>query len=47
MAEASIDIRIFENKEMKAVDMAELMDAAIFRNGVIQGCVSQQWGFYY
>lgn len=38
MAEASIDIRIFENKEMKAVDMAELMDAAIFRNGVIQGC---------
>lgn len=40
MAEASIDIRIFENKEMKAVDMAELMDAAIFRNGVIQGCKS-------
>ena len=40
MAEASIDIRIFENKEMKAVDMAELMDAAIFRNGVIQGCES-------
>jgi len=38
MADASIDIRIFENKEMKAVDMAELMDAAIFRNGVIQGC---------
>lgn len=38
MAEASIDIRIFENKELKAVDMAELMDAAIFRNGVIQGC---------
>lgn len=38
MAEASIDIRIFENKEMKAVDMAELMDAAIFRTGVIQGC---------
>ena len=40
MAEASIDIRIFENKEMKAVDMAELMDAAIFRNGVIQGCAT-------
>lgn len=38
MADASIDIRIFENKEMKAVDMAELMDAAIFRTGVIQGC---------
>ena len=38
MAEASIDIRIFGNKEMKSVDMAELMDAAIFSTGVIQGC---------
>lgn len=38
MAEASIDIRIFPNKEMTSVDMAEMMDTAIFNTGVIQGC---------
>lgn len=38
MAEASIDIRIFPNKEMTSVDMAEIMDAALPNTGVIQGC---------
>lgn len=38
MAEASIDIRVFTNKELSSVDMAELMDTAIFNTGVIQGC---------
>ena len=38
MAEASIDIRVIPNKEMTSVDFAELMDTAIFNNGVIQGC---------
>lgn len=38
MAEASIDIRVFPNKEMFSVDFAELMDAAIPNTGVIQGC---------
>lgn len=38
MAEASIDIRIFPNKELTSVDMAELVDAAVFNTGVIQGC---------
>lgn len=41
MAEASIDIRIYPNKEMTSVDMAELMDTAIFNKGVIQGCESK------
>ena len=38
MAEASIDIRVFPNKEMTSVDFAEMMDTAIFNSGVIQGC---------
>ena len=38
MADASIDIRIFLNKELLSADMAELMDASIFSTGVIQGC---------
>lgn len=38
MADASIDIRIFSNKELTSVDMSELMDAAIPNTGVIQGC---------
>lgn len=38
MAEASIDIRIFPNKELTSVDMAEVLDAAIMNTGVIQGC---------
>jgi len=38
MAEASIDIRVFPNKEMTSVDFSELMDTAIPNNGVIQGC---------
>lgn len=32
------DIRIFPQKEMFAVDMAEILDTAIPYNGVIQGC---------
>lgn len=32
------DIRIFPNKEMFAVDMAEVLDTAIAYNGIIQGC---------
>lgn len=32
------DIRIFPQKELFAVDMAELMDTAIERDGIIQGC---------
>lgn len=38
MANVSADIRIFPNKEMFSVDMAEIIDAAILRPGVIQGC---------
>ena len=38
MADASIEIRIFPNKELLSADMAELMDASIFSTGVIQGC---------
>lgn len=41
MAEASIDIRIFPNKEMTSIDMAEIMDAALPKTGVIQGCELQ------
>lgn len=41
MAEASIDIRIFPNKEMTSIDMAEIMDAALPNTGVIQGCELQ------
>lgn len=32
------DIRIFPQKEMFAVDMAEVLDTAIAYNGIIQGC---------
>lgn len=32
------DIRIFPQKEMFAVDMAEILDTAIPYNGIIQGC---------
>lgn len=32
------DIRIFPNKEMFAVDMAEILDTAVMFSGVIQGC---------
>lgn len=38
MAEASIDIRVFPHKELTSVDMAEVLDAAIPNDGVIQGC---------
>ena len=42
MADASIDIRIFPNKELLSADMAELMDASVFSTGVIQGCQVQE-----
>lgn len=38
MSEVSVEIRIFPNMEMLSVDMAELIDATIMNNGVIQGC---------
>lgn len=38
MANVSADIRVFPNKEMFSVDMAEIVDAALMRSGVIQGC---------
>ena len=38
MANVTADIRIFPNKEMFSVDMAEVLDAGILRSGVIQGC---------
>ena len=38
MAEALIDIKIFPNKEMSSVDMAEMLDATIPNNSIIQGC---------
>ena len=38
MSEVSVDIRIFPEKEMLSVDMAEVLDAAVMNNGVIQGC---------
>lgn len=38
MAEASIDIRIFQNKELLAVDMAEILDGYFPQKGVLQGC---------
>ena len=44
MAEASIDIRVFPNKEMNSVDFAEMMDTAIFNTGVIQGCSVTELG---
>lgn len=44
MAEASIDIRVFPNKEMTSIDFAEMMDTAIFNTGVIQGCSVTELG---
>ena len=38
MANVTADIRIFPNKELFSVDMAEVLDAGILRSGVIQGC---------
>lgn len=38
MAEASIDIRVFPNKELFSTDMAEILDGLFPFNGVIQGC---------
>lgn len=38
MSDVSADLRIFPDKEMFSVDMAEALDAAILRSGVIQGC---------
>ena len=38
MANVSADIPIYPNKEMLSVDMAEIMDAAILKSGIIQGC---------
>lgn len=44
MAEASIDIRVYPNKELTSVDFAEMMDTAIFNTGVIQGCTVTELG---
>ena len=38
MSDVSADLRIFPNKEMFSVDMAEVIDAAILKDGIIQGC---------
>ena len=38
MAEASIDIRIFPNKELFSTDMAEILDGLFPLKGVLQGC---------
>lgn len=38
MSDVSAEIRIFPDKEMLSVDMAEVLDAAMFKSGVIQGC---------
>lgn len=38
MANVSADIRIYPNKEMFSVDMAEIIDAAMLKSGIIQGC---------
>lgn len=38
MSDVSADLRIFPNKEMFSVDMAEVLDAAILKDGIIQGC---------
>lgn len=38
MSDVSADLRIFPNKEMFSVDMAEALDAAILKDGIIQGC---------
>ena len=38
MPSVTADIRIFPQKEMLSVDMAEALDAAILKSGIIQGC---------
>ena len=38
MSSVTADIRIFPQKEMLSVDMAEALDAAILKSGIIQGC---------
>ena len=38
MSDVSADLRIFPDKEMFSVDMAEVLDAAILKDGIIQGC---------
>ena len=38
MPSVTADIRIFPQKEMFSVDMAEALDAAILKSGIIQGC---------
>lgn len=38
MSDVSVEIRVFPEKEMLSVDMAEVLDAAVFNNGVLQGC---------
>lgn len=38
MPDVETDIRIFPNKEMFSVDMAEIIDAAALSSGIIQGC---------
>lgn len=38
MSDVSADLRICPNKEMFSVDMAEVLDAAILKDGIIQGC---------
>lgn len=32
------DIRVYPDKEMKAIDMAEIVDSVQLENGIIQGC---------
>ena len=32
------EIKIFPGKEMKALDMAEILDASVITSGIIQGC---------
>lgn len=38
MSDVSADLRIFPDKEMFSVDMAEVLDAAVLKDGIIQGC---------
>lgn len=38
MSNVSAELRIFPNKEMFSVDMAEILAAAILKDGIIQGC---------
>lgn len=38
MSNVSAELRIFPNKEMFSVDMAEILAASILKDGIIQGC---------